>query len=141
MKKGLIRKFTAILVVIAIVLSTGCSGASYSMTGSSNKLTIKATAEDGKYAEGFVMDISKKESVVIESELEEGELQIDFMEVINTASGDETDNYEAISTIKTVTVKPGDHLEFTLDYYGEFMPTLTAIGKTTGTVTISLVKQ
>lgn len=141
MKKGL-RNLLVLSFIVMIVLSlSGCDGASYTMTGTGSKTTIKVSAEDGKYGEGFVMDISKKEIISIDSQLEEGELQIDFLEVMNTATGDEPDDYETLSTIKTVNIKPGDHLEFALDYVGEFMPGLTAIGKTSGTIIISKIKQ
>ena len=137
------RSKTLLLLVsvFLLVLSlTACSGASYSMTGSHNKTTIKVTADDGKYGEGFVMDINKNQIISIDSGLEKGELQIDFCEVINMADADETEDYEIVDTIKTVNIKPGDKLEFALDYVGDFMPTLTAIGQTSGTVIINVIK-
>ena len=76
------------------------------------------------------------------SKLKEGALQIEFFEVVNTATADESDDYEIISTIKTVTVNPGDQLDVSLDgYKGDFMPGLTAIGKTSGELVISVIKQ
>lgn len=133
-------KTVLFLISIFLFILTACSGASYSMTGSHNKTTIKVTADDGKYGEGFVMDINKNQIISIDSQLEKGELQIDFCEVINMADADETEDYEIVDTIKTVNIKPGDKLEFALDYVGDFMPTLTAIGQTSGTVIINVIK-
>lgn len=137
-------KFKKLLITVSILsmvlFFTGCSNASYVMTGGHNKTKIEVTAEDGKYGECFVMDINKNQIVLVESELTEGELQIDFNEVINTATADETDNYEIVNLIKSVNIKPGDKIEIPLDYVGDFMPTLTSIGKTSGTVHISVIK-
>lgn len=140
MKITVKRLLTTITLLLIVLLFTGCSGANYTMTGSHNKTKIEVTADDGAYGEGFVMDINKNQIISIESELQEGELQIDLNEVINTADADESSEYEIIGLIKTVNVKPGDKIEFPLDYVGDFMPCLTAIGKTTGTVYINVVK-
>ena len=141
MKKGLRKILVVISAIFILIIMTGCGSFSYEISGGSHKMTIKANAEDGKYGEGFVMNISKNEIIVIDSQLDEGTLQIEFSEVINTATGDEADDYEIISLIKKVDVGAGAHIEFPLDYKGEFMPTFTAVGKTSGTLTISVVKQ
>ena len=42
----------------------------------------------------------------------------------------------------TITVNPGDQLDVSLDgYKGDFMPGLTAIGRTSGELVISVIKQ
>lgn len=141
MKKKLRKIITVLMILLAASVFTACSGASYEMTGTSNKATIKIKADDGKYAEGIVMDKSLKEIIVIDSQLNEGEMQIEFQEVHNTAESDEIDNYEVLSTLASVNVKPGDHLELPIDYAGDFRPDLTSIGHSEGTIIISVVKQ
>lgn len=141
MKKSMRKSLLVSILIMSVVLLSACGASSYEMSGSANKVTIKAHAEDGKYGEGFVMDISKKEMIKIDSQLEEGELQIEINEVMNTATGDEMDDYQILSTIKTLNIKPGDQVDLIIDYAGEFMPCFTAIGKTNGTVIISIVKQ
>ena len=131
-----------LFVLLFVLLLAGCSGASYSMNGSHNKTNIEVTADDGKYGEGFVMDIKKGQIVHIDSQLEQGALKIEFFEVVNMATADESDDYQIIETIKTVTVNPGDQLDVSLgDFKGDFMPGLTAIGKTSGKLVISVVKE
>ena len=135
-----LRKIIVCLFIMALL--AGCSSASYSMHGKHNEINIEVSADDGKYGGCFVMDIKKDQIVHIDSKLKEGALQIEFFEVVNTATADESDDYEIISTIKTVTVNPGDQLDVSLDgYKGDFMPGLTAIGKTSGELVISVIKQ
>lgn len=139
--KNVFKSLLKIMSVLLIIsLLAGCGKASFTITGNSSKSTIKVTAEDGKTCEANAMSLSKNKIVKIESELNSGALQIDLMETVNTAAADEPDEYVALDLIQSVTVKPGDSFELSLDYVGEFMPVLTAIGQTEGTVTISVVK-
>ncbi len=139
--KDMFKKTVKICSILLIVsLLAGCGKASFTITGSPSKSTIKVTAEDGKSCEANAMDLSNNKIVKIESELSSGALQIDLMETVNMAAADEPDDYMVLELIQSVTVKSGDSLELSLDYNGEIMPVLTAIGKTEGTVTISIVK-
>ena len=139
--KKLNKIIFSVTLILMMFLFVGCSGAKYSISGGPTKTTIEVSADDGNYGEAFVMDINKNKIVKIDSQLEKGELQIDFAEVINTATGDEPDDYEIVNTIKTINIKPGDQVEVDLDFAGEFMPTLTAVGETSGTVVISIEKK
>jgi uncharacterized cupredoxin-like copper-binding protein len=140
MKKKHGKIFTVLMILLTATVFAACSGVSYEMTGTADKATIKIKADDGKYAEGIVMNKSRNEVIVIDSQLNEGELQIEFQEVYNRARSDEPDDYEVLSTLTSVNVKPGDHLELPIDYAGDFRPDLTSIGHSEGTVVITVVK-
>ena len=136
----MIKRIFIALTLITSLFLVGCGAASYSISGGPDKVTIKVNAENDKYGESFVMDISKNETIHIDSQLEKGSLKIEFFEVINTADADETDEYEIIDTIKTISVYPGDQIDLSLEYSGDFMPALTAVGQTVGTVILTINK-
>lgn len=125
------------ILLICIALS-GCSGMSYEITGNSFEMKIKVTADDEKYADSFVIETVKGQPITFTSELTKGKLHIDVVEVINTkADVDDPDNYEAVDTVASVDVGPGDVIEIPMDKKIDVMMQMTAIGRTEGTLIIT----
>mgnify|MGYP000449875746 CR=1 FL=1 len=135
MKKS--KLFVVYSILMMLVLSA-CGSANYVISGGLGKIKIEVNnVEDGKYAESGAFSFSKNKPITVESALDKGELQIEFAYVINMADPDEVDDYVITDIAQTVTVKPGDTLEITVDYSQEYELLLTAIGNTNGTVNIT----
>lgn len=135
MKKTKLFVIGAILMMLVL---SACGKASYIISGGFGKIKIEVNdVEDGKYAESSPFSFSKGKTITVESGLDKGELQIEFAYVLNMASADEADDYVITDIAKTITVKPGDTVELTLDYSQEYELLLTAIGNTNGTVNIA----
>ena len=115
---------------------TGCGAASYVFSGGMNETKIEVSADDGSYGESFTMDVSDKNTLEFTPDLSEGELQIEIVEVINTADIDESDDYEVVDTITSVNVKGDEVKEVKMDRNAEIMLQVTAVGKTEGTVIV-----
>ena len=127
-----------ISAILLLIFLAGCGKAKYVITSSSAKTTIEVkNVEDGTYAETSAISISGKKTVYIESQLDHGELKIEFGEAVNTASSDEPEDYTVVNIVETVNVTPGDKLEIHLDS-AEYILQLTAVGNTDGKVIIEV---
>lgn len=133
------RKFIiAALVLTMSFMLMACSGGSYSFTQAGDKLTISATATDGAEQEYEAIEVGKDCTVNIASALEKGELEIEFVEAVNTKTDeDEDDNYALFDTAATVTVGP-ESTEAVQLPEGEYVLEVEAKGETKGDVVITI---
>lgn len=128
------------LVLAMVFMMTACSGGNYSFTQSGDKLTISVTATDGAEQEYEAIEVGKDCTVNITSALEKGELEIEFVEAVNTKTDeDEDDNYALFDTAATVTVGPESTSAVTLPE-GEYVLEIAAKGETNGDVVITVDK-
>ena len=136
MKKYLIR----LLSLLLIITLTSCGKFNYEISSGPNRTTIKVTdAKNDAYAEAGPISIGNNRILNITSELDKGELQIEFAEAIVTTSSDEPDDYTILDVVETIKLKPGDTLELSLTP-GDYVLLLTTIGDTNGVVTIDINK-
>ena len=144
MKTALLRAFRKACMICTllavIVLTAGCDKFTFDITttGTNSKIKINK-ADDGDYAETNWFSIGKGRVAVIESSLDEGELQIDFAEVVISIHEDSSDEVFVDHIEESVTVKPGEKKEIPLEP-GDYILQLTAIGTTNGTVTVNIEK-
>ncbi|MBQ9036557.1 MAG: hypothetical protein IJ115_03800 [Erysipelotrichaceae bacterium] len=129
------------LLIAMMLLLTGCKGFSYTFSGSSNNVTIEATADDGKYGESSYFTLDSDEKIVITTDLKKGELQLEFAEAtvfIDTDSS--SDDVTIGKVVHTVKVSGNDTEAFELPA-GDYVILVTASGRTEGKVLVDLVKK
>ena len=137
MKK--IRLFiTASLILTLAFMLIACSGSNYSFTQVGNKLTISAAATDGAEQEYEAIEVAKGSTVNITSALETGELEIEFVEALNTKTDeDEDDAYVLFDTAATVNIGPDSTESLQLEE-SDYVLEIKAIGETKGDVVITV---
>ena len=139
MKKSRLLIVASLVLTMAFML-IACSGSNYSFTQVGNKLTISAAATDGAEQEYEAIEVAKGSTVNITSALETGELEIEFVEALNTKTDeDEDDAYVLFDTAATVTVGPESTEAVTLPQ-GEYVLEIEAKGETKGDVVITIDK-
>ncbi len=137
MKKTRLFIIASLILTMAFML-IACSGSNYSFTQSGNKLTISANATDGAEQEYEAIEVGPGQVVNIESALEQGELEIEFVEAVNTkTSEDEDDDYALFDTAATVTVGPGSTESVQLAE-GAYVLEIESTGETKGDVIITI---
>ena len=138
MKK--IRILAAVIMVFALILA-GCSFGTFEFSGSPSKATIKVkNASDGAYGESFEFVVGKNEKLKYTSQLDKGQVQIDFIEVFNISSPDEADNYIDGDTVDSITIGTGETVTIELPE-GEYKMGVTTIGETNGKIALEYVKE
>ena len=127
--------------ILLLLVFTGCGNFNFSFTSAGGKTKIEVNnVADGETAEYQVINVSKGKSVSVESELEKGQLKIDFAETVNMkTSVDDMDDYVTGDIVSTITVGAGGSGTVSLDP-GEYSLLVTAIGETNGTVTVNVRK-
>ena len=135
---------TCLAVLLSALVLAGCGGLkfTYDMTKIGNKITIKVNdAGDGETAETDYFSVGKGMAAVIESELEKGQLQIDFAEatVFIHSDPDQSDDVYTGDVVESITVGPGETASIKLEK-GDYVYLLTTIGETSGKVVIDLKK-
>ena len=131
---------TAVIVIsVMVLMMAGCEGSTFTTTSIGSKSTIEVNnAADGATGEGPVMEIGKNKTVFVTSDLEKGQLRIDFVEAVNMrVSADDPDDYLYGDIMGSVTVGPGDEAEITLEP-GDYLYQFTAIGETGGKVQVNI---
>ncbi len=137
MKKGYV--LIAVLLAAALLL-TGCK-ASFVISGTGTKSTIDVkNAENDAYGESSVMSVGNGRVAVVESALDKGKLQIDFVEVAVFHHDDEPDETMTLDTVASVTVGPGEKTEVEIPS-GDYVLQVTTVGQTNGKVTVEFVKK
>ena len=127
-----------VLAVLSVLLLSGCSGAKFDITSSSDSAKIKVNdVEDGTYAEISTISVPGGKKVHIASSLSKGKLKIEFCEAVDISSAGESEEYVAGNIMKTVEVGPGEELDVSLDP-ARYLLQVTAIGQTDGTVQINV---
>ena len=136
-----IKPLTALLLIFSMMLLTACSGGNFTMTGTGSKITIEVKdAEDGAYAESFDFSVGKDKYIAVASELDKGELQIEFAEVSIFTHDKEPDELIVGDVIETITVGPGENSELELPK-GNYIMLLTTVGETNGKLTVTIEKK
>ena len=136
------KKYFKLIVFGCLIaaLLYGCGGITFSITSAGNKTAVKINkAPDGKTAESGPITVGRNMAVTVDSSLDKGKVQIDFVQVINIAKPEETADYVPTGVVITVTVSADDHKVINLDE-GEYLLDYTAIGETNGTLNIDVVK-
>lgn len=136
-------KKSGLLIVASLVLTMAfmliaCSGGNYSFTQVGNKLTISAAATDGAEQEYEAIEVAKGSTVNITSALETGELEIEFVEALNTKTDeDDDDAYVLFDTAATVNIGPDSTESLQLEE-SDYVLEIKAIGETKGDVVITV---
>ena len=135
------RIIVASLVLTMAFMLLSCSGGNYSFTQFGDKLTISANATDGAEQEYEAIEVGKDCTVNITSTLEKGELEIDFVEAVNTKTDeDEDDDYVLFDSAAEVTVGPDSTQSLELAE-GVYVLEIEAKGETKGDVVITVDKK
>lgn len=134
------RLIVVLLVAFLAVTLSGCnSKLSITQTGSTAKISCKG-ASSGSMIDSQEYSVGKDRVVTIESSLDSGSLQIEFVQIYIPYSEDNDDNWVELGTVATVTVGPGakENVELPAD---DYILRVTTIGETTGTVKVSVNKK
>lgn len=130
-------KIVVPMILIVGLLLVGCAGATFTITSAGNKSTIEANnAEDGSTAESGSFSVGKEKTAYVDSSLEKGQLKIDFAQAIIFREHD-TERTIVGDVVASETIGPGDSRELPLQQ-GDYVMLLTAIGSTSGKVTINI---
>ncbi len=135
-----INRFICILLMLSVLLFAGCEGVTFSITGVGSKTTVEVkNAEDGDLSETQYFSAGKNRSAQIDSSLDKGMLQIDFVEVTVYHNNDNSEDVIPGDIVSSVKVGPDESQRLPLEA-GDYIMQLTAIGDTNGTVVIDIVK-
>ena len=125
------------MVLIVGLLLVGCAGAAFTITSAGNKSTIEVNnAEDSSTAESGSFSVGKGKMAYVESSLEKGQLKIDFAQAI-VFREHETERTIIGDVVTSEMIGPGDSRELPLQQ-GDYVMLLTAIGSTSGKVTVNI---
>ncbi len=140
MKKG--KKILLITLALTLLLAS-CSGPKFSFSISTlgNKTTVKIdNAKDGAYAESDPISVGKGENAVVESGLDKGKLQIEFVDVAVFQEEDKPDDIVKGDVMFTLTVVPGETWDTEIQP-GDYVLQFTTIGETNGKVEVRFEKK
>ena len=125
------------MILIVGLLLVGCAGATFTITSAGSRTTIEANnAEDGSTAESGSFSVGKGKTACVESSLEKGKLKIDFAQA-TVIIEHETERTIVGDVAASETIGPGDSRELPLQQ-GDYVMLLTAIGSTSGKVTVNI---
>ena len=125
------------MVLIVGLLLVGCAGATFTISSAGNRTTIEINnAEDSSTAESGSFSVGKGKTAYVESSLEKGQLKIDFAQAVVFREHD-TERTIVGDVAASETIGPGDSRELPLQQ-GDYVMLLTAIGSTSGKVTVNI---
>ena len=108
--------------------------------GAATTIEIKDD-EGGKDAESDSFSVGKGKVLVVESSLEEGQAQIDFVEATVFSNEDDVpDDVILGDTAASITVGPGDSQTVSLEK-GDYVMRVSTIGRTNGKIKVTEEKQ
>lgn len=135
------KKIICLLVLIMSLLLTACGGIDFEFGQVGNSITVKANkATDGKYAQSDYFSVNKNQAVKVTSSLTDGQLKIEFIEVVVFHDTDGDVDIIPGALAATVTVGPDETKTVVLEE-GEYIMALTAIGTAEGKISTEVVKQ
>ena len=136
------KKFSKILIgamlVAAMVLMASC-GAEFGLTENTGKamtVNAKRAAKDSMFVVG-VLDVEEGEAISVTSDLEKGEVNLDFLLSENGEYIDEIPDYDG-EPVFVVKAAPGVSSSGSLEK-GEYYMRATVTEKATGTIKIEVV--
>ncbi len=142
------KKFISILAAAALVMSifvmTGCTSEE-NLFGCSDisekEMTVEAynSGEDGAFLTGSLV-VDEGEQLTIESDLEEGTVQLDFIVDEGEASADEVPDIDEVEPAVTVTVKESG-TQTTSIKPGSYSIKGTSVESATGTITVKVTAE
>ena len=129
------------LLLVFLLMLGGCKGFKYSFTSFGGSTKIEVNGSEGDYAESSDFEVGKNRQIVLKSELESGQLQIDFAEatVFYTDSDSPADVIIG-DVVTSVKIGKGETLNFDLPQ-GDYVMCCTCIGTTKGVVTMDIEKK
>lgn len=132
-----IRKLLSILFIACAMVFAGCSGFTFDMTqiGSSTEVKI-SNADDGKEAETNWFTVEKNKKAVIESLLDEGKVEIEFVEVEVFYHSDSEDEVIPGDTRGTATITSEKGTMSVSVPEGNYILRIKTVGKTSGKFTV-----
>ena len=132
------RKITLIVLMVVMMLFTGCGGFKYSFTMVGDNTKIEVNAKDGDYAESSYFSVGRNSQITVEPQLDKGSMKIEFAEATVFMTDSDSSNDVIIgNVVTTVTVKDKEKAVVTLPE-GDYVLLVTAIGSTKGTVEIKV---
>ena len=135
--KGAKMKKLFIITLLTLLVLTGCGKSKYVITSGLDKTTIEVNGvEDNTAVESSSITLNSNKTVNIDSQLDKGQLKIDFCSAINTADADEMENYVVTDVVKTIVVNPGDNIQFDLGA-DTYILQIVSVGSTNGKVIIT----
>ena len=126
-----------IITLLTLLVLTGCGKSKYVITSGLDKTTIEVNdVEDNTAVESSSITLNSNKIVNIDSQLDKGQLKIDFCSAINTADADEIENCVVTDIVKTIVVNPGDSIQFDVGA-GTYILQIVSVGSTNGKVIIT----
>ncbi len=131
----------AVCIAVMIALLAGCASVSFVVTTAGNKVSVKVDdPDDGAYVETESFSFGKDQVVSVTSALEEGELQIEFVEATVFKYADQTEDVILGDAAVSVTVGSDEDTEFDLSK-GDYVIRITAVGSPDGKAWIEIEKK
>ncbi len=129
------------LLLVFLLLLGGCKGFKYSFTSFGDSTKIEVNGAEGDYGESSDFEVGKNRQIILKSELEEGQLQIDFAEATVFYTDSDSPRDVIIGDVVTsVKIGKGETLNFDLPQ-GDYVMCCTCIGTTKGVVTMDIEKK
>ncbi len=129
------------LLLVFLFLLGGCKGFKYSFTSFGDSTKIEVNGSEGDYGESSDFEVGKNRQIVLKSELESGQLQIDFAEATVFYSDSDSPRDVIVGDVVT-SVKIGEGETLTFDPpQGDYVMCCTCIGTTKGVVTMDIEKK
>ncbi|MDO5475613.1 MAG: hypothetical protein Q4F43_00695 [Eubacteriales bacterium] len=137
-----VKTVSLVLLMVAVLLSA-CGGFTYTVTSMNNKTTVEVKdAKDGDSADSEPVQVGAGRVAVVESSLEKGQMQIEFVEVTVFESDDENADDEVIEgdVAYTVTVGAGEQQQLEVAE-GTYILRFSAVEEASGKLVVSFEKQ
>ena len=126
-----------IITLLTLFVLTGCGRSKYVVSSGSDRTTIEVNdVDDNTAVESSSITLNSNKIVNIDSQLDKGQLKIDFCSAINTADADEMENYVVTDIVKTIVLNPGDNVQFELAA-DTYILQIVSVGNTNGKVIIT----
>lgn len=128
------KKICLVLALFVSLMMAGCSASGFTFEMLFDELTIAAKdAKDGAKSESFPIYAYQGVPVKLESSLEKGEVEIEFVDTIITGEG--SSDYTTLDVVDTLTIGPGETKEITLPE-SNYVLRCKAKGETTGKIKV-----
>ena len=135
------RKLVSILLLTITMIFTGCSSFTFDITQTGSSTDVKINnAEDGKEAETSWFTVGKNRKAVIASSLDQGKVEIEFVEVEVFTYMDADDEVIPGDVIESVSIGMPGTIEVSIPS-GDYIMRIKTIGSTSGSFTVRFEKK
>jgi len=131
-----------VLLILVLLLICGCSGKfTFETSIKGEKIEIKVNdAQDGESGETLEFEVMKNRVLDITSNLDKGEMKLDFVSVVIFTNEEGPDDVVVNEVVKSITIASNEtvQLELNPDYY---IIQFTSTGNSNGSINIDINKK